>query len=170
MHEIPTPRLADDPGDLEDAGHLRFRELARGEQLTLWSLRAIALGQTDCPTLQRALQVALGSSAEEVFTSLFVSVRTLGWCARRRLRLHAPGCERVSADEQSLLALFAAAQHALVSGDERHMRERLEMLIQPPMIEGLSMMLQTVTSALEVNGYPLRGHRRVSVGDRRLLH
>ena len=131
----------------------RFHGLARGEQLTLWSLRAIALGHAECPALQRALQVALGSVAEEAFTSLFVAVRTLGWCARRRLRLHVPGCDCVSDDERRLLALFAAAQHALVDGDERDVRRQLDALIDPPLTEGLLMTLQTVASALEVNGF-----------------
>ena len=168
MREASTSYQADDPADSELGCDARFRDLARGEQLMVWSLRAIALGHADCPALQRALQVALGSSAEEAFTALFVAVRTLGWCARRRLRLHVPGCDRVSEDERGLLALFSAAQTALVNGDEGEVRSRLEALIETSATAGLLMTLQTVTSALEVNGYSLPGRERATV--RRQLH
>ncbi len=162
MRETLTPLGADEPADWDAVPPVCFQGLERGGQLTLWSLRAIALGHAECPALRRALQVALGSSAEEAFTSLFVAVRTLGWCARRRLRLHVPGCERVSEDERALLALFAAAQQALVDGDEREVRRRLETLVEPSVTEVLLMTLQTVTSALEVNGYALRVQPRPS--------
>jgi hypothetical protein len=160
---------AADTADPADAAP-RFRSLARAEQLTLWSLRAIALGHAECPALRRALHVALGSSAEEAFTSLFVAVRTLGWCARRRLRLHVPGCDGVSDDERRLLALFAAAQHALADGDEGEVRRQLDALVEPPLTEGFLMTLQTVASALEVNGYTLPTHEEPVGPDRRRLH
>ncbi len=168
MRESPRPYQADDPADLDGGCASRFRDLARGEQLMLWSLRTIALGHGDCPALQRALEVALGSSAEEAFTGLFVAVRTLGWCARRPLRLHVPGCDRVSEDELSLLAVFSAAGHAMVGGDEREVRRRLAAMIEPPVTQGLLMTLQTVTSALEVNDYALPEHVGAIV--RRRLH
>ena len=99
--------------------------------------------------------MALGSAAEEAFAALFTAVRMLGWCARRRFRLHVPGCDRVSEDEQTLLALFADAQHALSRGDERAVRARLRDLAEPQLIEGLLTTVQAVASVLEVNGYRL---------------
>ncbi len=170
MREASTLYQARDLVDLDGQPRPRFQDLARGEQLMLWSLRVIALGHADCPALQRALQVALGSSAEEAFTALFVAIRTLGWCARRRLRLHVPGCDCVGEDEASLLSLFAAAQHALVDGDEHEAFVRLEALIEPSATPGLLMTLQTVTSALEVNGYPLPGRASPSVAPPPMLH
>ena len=135
----------------------RFARLERGEQLMLWSVRAIALGHAESPALQRVLQVSLGSAAQETFAAVFVAVRTLGWCARRRLRLHLPGCDGVSEDEIWLLELFGEAQQALVWGDERAVRRRLGEVVDAPTAEGLLMTLQAATSALEVNGYPLGG-------------
>ena len=167
----PSIHLHEEPE--EEAGStaptLQLRHLAPGEQLTLWSVRAIALGHAECPTLQRAFHVVLGSAAEEAFTALFLAVRTLGWCARRRLRLHAPGCENVSADERLLLELFAAARQAGVDGDEAWVRRRLHDLIEPRLMEGLLMALQEATSALEVNGYPMEAEAP-GPRDRRRLH
>ncbi len=165
---------SDDDADVEDGvgrpgRPLQFRELASGEQLTLWSVRAIALGHAECSSLQRAFHVALGSAAEEAFTALFLAVRTLGWCARRRLRLHAPGCERVSADERILLGVFAAAQQAGIDGDEACVRLRLQALVEPRLLEGLLTTLQAAASTLEVNGYPLRSGQPAA-SDRWRLH
>jgi hypothetical protein len=133
----------------------RFHALQRSEQLTLWCVRAIALGHAECPVLRRALDGALGASAEEAFAALFTAVRTLGWCARRRFRLHAPGCDGVSEDEAALLALFAEAQAALAGGDERAVRARLQDWVEPRLLEGLLITVQAVAGALEVNGYTL---------------
>lgn len=155
VHEILTP---DNVFDL-DLSRRSFEALERGEQLTLWSVRAIVFGHADCPALRRALQVALGSSAEEAFAALFVAVRLLGWCARRRLSVHAPGCDGVAEDERGLLDLFAAAHEALIEGDETAVRARLDDFVRPGSSEGLLMTLQTVASALELSGYPLRSPR-----------
>jgi hypothetical protein len=146
---LPRPLAFDEPVPL------RFHRLQRSEQLTLWCVRAIALGHAECPSLHRALDVALGSSAEEAFAALFTAVRTLGWCARRRFRLHAPGCDGVSEDEEALLALFSEAQAALSRGDERAVRARLQDWVEPRLLEGLLMTVQAVAGALEVNGYAL---------------
>lgn len=133
----------------------RFHALQRGEQLTLWCVRAIALDHAECPMLRRMLEGALGRGAEETFAALFTAVRTLGWCARRRFRLHAPGCDGVSADEAALLALFAEAQAALLDGDERAVRARLCGWVEPRLLEGLLATVQAVAGVLEVHGYTL---------------
>ena len=132
-----------------------FQTLARGAQLMLWSFRAIAFGHADCPALQRTLQVALGSAAEEAFSALFVAVRMLGWCARRKLGLHAPGCDNVSPDERWLLTVFVAAQQGLADGDERDVRHRLDGLVDSQLVDSLLITLQSAASLLEVNGYSL---------------
>jgi hypothetical protein len=132
-----------------------FHGLQRGEQLTLWCVRIIALGHAQSPSLRRALAVALGSSAEETFAALFTVVRTLGGCARRRFRLHAPGCDGVSEDERALLALFAEAQAGLCHGDDRSLRARLQDWVEPRLLDGLVTTVQAVAGALEVNGYSL---------------
>jgi hypothetical protein len=140
----------DSLSDTEDA--YGFAALARGEQLIVWSLRAIALGHAECPALRRTFEVALGSSAEEAFAALFLAVRTLGWGATRKLRLHTPGCACVSADEREVVALLALAQEGV---DEASLRRRVAALVSPPLHETFIDNLQAVASALEVHGYPL---------------
>jgi hypothetical protein len=143
-----------------------FAALGRGEQLIVWSLRAIALGHAECPALRRAYEVALGSSAEEAFTALFLAVRTLGLGATRKLRLHAPGCDCVSADERALVSLLASAQQALGEGDERALRAQMGELVAAPLQTTFLENLQAVASALEVNGY----HLLVREQPARVLH
>ena len=123
-----SPRLTDPSRWQTDA----FDQLDRGQQLVIWTIRAIALGFGDGPALQHMLAMAFGSGAEDVFQSFLVIVRTLGGCARRRLRLHAPGCLRISSDEQAMLALFTAAQRAQTGGDDGEVKAQLDGLIEPP--------------------------------------
>jgi hypothetical protein len=132
-----------------------FHTLDRSEQLTLWCVRAIALGHGDCPALRRTLEGALGSAADEAFAALFAAVRTLGWCARRRFRLHVPGCDGVSEDEVALLALFAEAQRSLSLDDERAARSRLSAWVEPRLVNGLLATLVTVGGILEIAGHLL---------------
>lgn len=133
----------------------RMDQLGRGEQLILWSLRAIALGNAESPALRRAFEVALRSCAEEAFAALFLVVRLIGWGGRRRLRLQAPGCACVSDDETELLALFAEAQRTIEAADETALRRRLGELVETRLQACVLASLQTVACALEVNGYPL---------------
>ena len=133
----------------------RVHQLWRGEQLILWSLRALALGHAEHPVLHDRLQAVLGASAAEMLGALFVAARLLGGAAARPLRLHAPGCDRVSEDERRLLDLFAEAQQALFDGDERRVRASLSRIVEPRLLEGLLMVLQAVTAPLEVGGYEL---------------
>lgn len=53
---------------------------------------------------------ACGPLADQALTALFVLVKQLGWRGRRRLKLHAPGCAKITGDEMLLLAAFASAQ------------------------------------------------------------
>ncbi len=133
----------------------RFHALQRGEQLTLWSVRAIALGHSECPMLRRTLDGALGQGADEAFAALFTAVRLLGWCARRRFRLHPPGCDGVSEDEAAILALFAEAQAALADGDEAAVRARLAGWVEPRLLDSLLLTVQAVAGSLELHGYTL---------------
>ena len=89
----------DEPADARGDVVARFHGLARSEQLTLWSLRAIARGHAERPALRRALEVGLGSSAEEAFTSLSV-VLAAGdqWRSQRPsgVRKYSPGPRRAA--------------------------------------------------------------------------
>ncbi len=152
-----------------------FAHLTRSEQLIVWTLRTVAVGHGECPTVRQMFRLSFGASADDAFLGFFVAVRTLGWCGRRKLRLHVPGCMAVSPDERTILALFAEAQASLAEGDETAIRIRLAELVDSGAAEAVLLSLQTVAGALEAYGYALpRSSRSVaapSVLDTpRLLH
>ena len=132
-----------------------FAGLERAEQLIVWTLRAMAVGHGECPALQRMFGVAFGAGADEAFLGFFVAVRTLGWCGRRKLRVHVPGCMAISPDERAILGLFAEAQASLADGDETGVRQRLAGLVDSRAAEAVLLSLQTVAGALEAQGYAL---------------
>jgi len=160
---IAAPNPADD-----------FAQLARTEQLILWTLRSIAVGHGECATLRQMFAMTFGQGADDAFLGFFVTVRTLGWCGQRKLRLHVPGCMAVSPDERAILALFAEAQASLSDGDETGVRAHLSRLVDSRATEAMLLSLQTVASALEVGGHTLPRPRNVTApghsGAARLLH
>ena len=129
--------------------------LDRGAQLVVCGLRAIAMGHGDCPALARMFALAFGSGADEAFMGLMVVVRTLGGHSQVRLRVHVPGCLRVSPDERAVLSLLAEAQAALTEGDDAAVRGRLSDMLDPGGVELVLAGLQAVAGTLEVNGYTL---------------
>jgi hypothetical protein len=147
-----------------------FARLERAEQLIVWTLRAIAIGHGDCPTLRRMFALTFGPEADDAFLGFFVTVRTLGWCGRRKLSLHAPGCMRVSADERAILALFTQTQAAMADGDETEVRLSLARLLDSGATEPVLLSLQAVAGALEVNGYTLPRPRPAPATRPRVLH
>jgi hypothetical protein len=96
-------------------------ELQRGEHMLLWSFRAIAFGRADCPLVRRQFEETCGPLATEALAALTVFVRELGVGGRRRLTLAAPGSFRVTCDEQTVLAAFAAAQSEEYARMEAHL-------------------------------------------------
>ncbi|MGC1302114.1 MAG: hypothetical protein WA840_07055 [Caulobacteraceae bacterium] len=151
-----------------------FSGLERTEQLIVWTLRAIAIGHGECPTLRRMFGLTFGAGADDAFLGFFVTVRTLGWCGRRKLRLHVPGCMAVSPDERIILALFAEAQASLADGDESGVRARLAYLLDSRATEAVLLSLQTVASTLEASGCALPRPQPIMAAERpgatRLLH
>ena len=147
------------PSDLRpDPTQADLRDLNRGEHLLLFAFRAMAVGQADCPTVRRTFVQGCGAQrggAEEAYMALFVLVQQIGRTARRRLRLHVPGCPCVSEDEQALLAVFAAAQESLRSGDEGDLRARFTALSDSPHAECFLLAVQLVARTLAVAGHRL---------------
>ena len=99
---MPQPAPADD--------HVRLCDLTQGEHMLLWAFRAHAFGAGDCRLVRRQFEETCGPMGLEALTALSVFVRELGLSGRRKVALAAPGSYRLTADEQSVLALFAAAQ------------------------------------------------------------
>jgi hypothetical protein len=152
-----------------------FTRLTRPEQLIIWTLRTVAVGHGECPMVRRMFGHSFGAGADDAFMGFFIAVRTLGWCGRRKLRLHVPGCMAVSPDEREIVALFAEAQASLTEGDETEVRARLAHLVDSGAAEAVLLSLQTVAGALEACGYTLPRPRTFIVANPtgappRLLH
>lgn len=151
-----------------------FARLTRAEQLIVWTLRTVAVGHGECPMVRRIFRQSFGAAADDAFLSFFIAVRTLGWCGRRKLRLHVPGCMAVSPDELAIVALFAEAQASLTVGDETEVRASLAHLVDSGAAEAVLLSLQTVAGALEACGYTLPRSRTFTVSSPasapRLLH
>ena len=149
----------------DDIDHLGY-----GQHLLLWAFRATAMGHADCPTLRKAFHSACAGLEDDALMALMIVVRTLGFCGRRKMRLHVPGCRCVSADERTILALFAAARASVEMGDEAEVLSELGDLVDPSLGQGLLLALQTVTSALETNGHAVMISETAGHAPKRVLH
>ncbi len=110
-HAEPTPRSLE---DLDPAEHL-----------LIWGLRTMAVGHGDCPAMGQTFERLCGGMGQATLQAHFILVRLLGMGARRQMRVHAPGCPCVGADETAVVGLVAAAQQALRNGDDGLLRLRL---------------------------------------------
>lgn len=147
-----------------------IEQLGYGQHLLLWAFRATAMGHADCPTLRRAFHAACCGLEDEALMALMVVVRTLGFCGRRKMRLHVPGCRCVSPDERTLLLLFAAAKTSVEMGDETEIRAELFDLVDPSLSGGVLLALQTVTSAIETHGHTVMATAFGGNRPERILH
>lgn len=133
-----------------------MQSLGDGEQLILWAFRMVAVGRSGCPGLRRAFVETCGAGGEEAFISLFTFARYIGHRARRPIRLRTPGCQETTADEQSLLALFAAARDGFGGGRDDRLRAHFSWLVEGPPSEAVILMVKVVAQALHDAGAPLR--------------
>src|ERR1700748_2953591 len=101
------------------------RDPRRPEHLLVWALRAIAVGHADCPAVRQAFNAACGSAGDMARMGYFLLVRQIGVTGKRRLTLHIPGSICLSPDERSIVAVVAAAQDAIRTGDESRLRAHL---------------------------------------------
>ena len=131
------------------------RHLLRGEHLVLLGLRALALGHAECPVLRRTFESLLGSDADDALAHMLTFVRVLAPAGARPVRLHAPGCCGVSADERRVLAALAAGQSSLHAADDSPLRDSLEALLGWPPSEACLFAAQAVGAALTLSGLEL---------------
>jgi hypothetical protein len=126
--------------------------LTSGERLLVAAWRAMALGLGDCGLVRRGLIEAGGLAGPEAFHALTVFVQELGLKGRRRLALGRPGWPSLTADEQLLLDLFAAAQ----AEDYRRLDARLRDLLAAPPQPPFAAAACLVAQALDLGGLMLR--------------
>lgn len=78
------------------------------EAVLLRAIRAIAIGQEDCPAVHSMFLATFGSAAESILQHLFLLVRYVGLASPKPLTLCPPGWPKVSADESGLLELITS--------------------------------------------------------------
>ena len=127
-------------------------DLLQGEHMLLWAFRASAFGAGDCHLIRRQFEDSCGPLGLEALTALQVFVRELGISGRRKVTLAAPGSYRLTRDEQSVLALFAAAQAEDYGRMEAHLAWLLADQPRAPFAAAACLTAQ----ALAMNGYVLR--------------
>ncbi len=134
------------------------RDLRRPEHLLVWALRAIAVGHADCPAVRQAFNAACGPSGDMARMGYFLLVRQIGVTGKRRLKLHMPGCICLSPDERSIVAVVAAAQDAIRTGDESRLRAHLRWLTEGEPPQTFLNVAREVAGALQDSGHrlPLR--------------
>ncbi len=132
--------------------HARFCDLSHGEHMLLWAFRAAAFGAGDCRLVRRQFEESCGPLGIEALTALTVFVRELGLSGRRKITLAAPGSYRLTRDEQSVLAVFAAAQAEDYARLDAHLAWLLADAPRSPFPAAACLVAQ----ALSMNGYLLR--------------
>jgi len=90
--------------------HPRLTDLGFGAGFALWGFRSCARSQERCCVIVRGFQRTFGPDAPLAVGGLLALARILGVDGRRKIRLAAPGCIRLTSDELSVIAVLAAAQ------------------------------------------------------------
>ena len=97
-----------------------LREFGEGSRLALDAFRMMAAGG-DHSAIVEAFDARLGVLGRGALGALHILVREISAVGRRRVAVACPGCNCMTADELSVLALMSAAQrrdHPMV---ERHL-------------------------------------------------
>ena len=81
--------------------------------LLVWTWRKLVVGHDDCPVLTREYERFAGPQAEALLSAFAAFLLALGRASRRTLMVGQPYCAGLTADEERMLRLIAAAQ----SGD-----------------------------------------------------
>jgi hypothetical protein len=134
-----------------------LHDLSRPEHLLVWTLRAIALGNEDCPIVVSTFRRLCGRDGDEALQAYCVFARYVSLIARQRLRVHVPGCPCVGRDELAVVAVIAAAQAFLNDLDEAPLRARLRGLVGRDPDEALLFVAQSIARLLSESGLSLHG-------------
>ncbi len=133
-----------------------LHDLDRPEHLLVWSLRAIALGNEDCPIVVNTFRRICGREGDEALQAYCVFARYVSLIAQQRLRVHVPGCPCVGRDEIAVVAVIAAAQSSLDDLDEAPLRARLSHLVGRDPDEALVFVAQSIARLLAASGLSLK--------------
>lgn len=78
--------------------------------LLVWTWRKLVVGHDDCPVLTREYERFAGPQAEPLLSAFTNFLLVLGQASRRMLMVGQPYCAGITADEERMLRLIAAAQ------------------------------------------------------------
>ena len=129
-------------------------DLNAGERLLVWSLRTMAVGHSDCPLMEQTFGRLCGPMGPAVLQAHFILMKLIGMTARRPLRVHAPGCICLGADETAVVGVVAAAQAAL-TGDDGLLRLRIAFLARSESGETLRCAAMALARVLSLGGQTL---------------
>ena len=85
-------------------------DLGTGGTLLMWGVRAVSVGQCQCPALTTGFARAFEGEAVNVLSHLALFVKKLGTEGYRPVIFGAPGCRDLTHDELSVVSSVAAAQ------------------------------------------------------------
>lgn len=78
--------------------------------LLVWTWRKLVVGHDDCPVLTREYERVAGPQADILLSAFANFLLALGQASRRILSVGQPYCAGITADEERMLRLIAAAQ------------------------------------------------------------
>lgn len=81
-----------------------------GTGIALWGFRACASGHSRCWAITNGYEKIFGTRGPEALADVLQLARIFGFEGRRKISVATPGCGRLTADELSMAAMFAAAQ------------------------------------------------------------
>ena len=132
-----------------------LEDLDPAEHLLIWGLRTMAVGHGDCPAMGQTFERLCGGMGQATLQAHFILVRLLGMGARRQMRVHAPGCPCVGADETAVVGLVAAAQQALRNGDDGLLRLRLGFMARQDCSDTVRSAVMGLAQVLSLSGRTL---------------
>ena len=78
--------------------------------LLVWTWRKLVVGHEDCPVLTKEYERFAGPQADALLSAFANFLLALGQASRRMLSVGQPYCAGITADEERMLRLIAAAQ------------------------------------------------------------
>ena len=104
---------------------IQLPALGTGACFALWAFRALASGCKGCQVLFGGFEEMLGELGAPALDDMLCFTKALGTDGARRIVLAPAGCSQVTADELSIVAIFASAQQ----GDYAQCRAHLNWLM-----------------------------------------
>lgn len=115
--------------------------------LLVWTWRKLVGGQGECPILAREYDRFAGMQADALLAAFATFLMLLGRGSRRVLSVGPPQCAGLTADEERMLRLIAAAQ----TDEEEMMRAHVTWLVrrdyQDDVVKGARRLAEALTQA-----------------------